>query len=333
LRADVPFGLFLSGGIDSASIATLTARFATRGVAAFTCGFDVPGAADERTQAEKVARHFGYDFEPVEFTAADFWQRLPALAWAFDEPCADYAALPVHKLAEVARGRLRVVLTGEGGDELFGGYGRYRKAMSPLSFLRRRGPQARFERAGLLREPTPWRSDWQAAANGARGETELQRAQSIDVETWLHADLLLKLDRCLMAYGLEGRTPFLDPKVAAFAETLPDAWKVRGRFGKAILRDWLAAHCPPAQPFARKQGFTVPVGDWIAPHAARLGPLIAADPLLAQVLKPEAVRALFAAYDAKAHGGLAWSLLFHAVWAGVHVHGRPVDGDVWAALG
>ncbi|MFM8377352.1 MAG: asparagine synthase-related protein, partial [Phenylobacterium sp.] len=93
-----------------------------------------------------------------------------------------------------------------------------------------------------------------------------------DIATWLPNDLLIKLDRCLMANGLEGRTPFLDPEVADFAFTLPDRFKVRGRFGKYLLRAWLARHCPAAAPWARKQGFTVPVDAWIAPRAADIVP-------------------------------------------------------------
>ncbi len=103
----------------------------------------------------------------------------------------------------------------------------------------------------------------------------LQTAQARDIAGWLPNDLLLKLDRCLMAHGMEGRTPFLDPEVARFGFFLPDKFKVRGRLGKWVLRRWLARHCPGAEPFARKSGFTTPVGAWIAPRAAQLGPRIA----------------------------------------------------------
>jgi asparagine synthase (glutamine-hydrolysing) len=130
-RSDVPYGLFLSGGIDSAAIATLMARLNARPVTAFTCGFEAPGAADERAQAEKVARALGLDWRETPFGEADFWRILPEVAWALDDPTADYAALPTYRLAEAAKGTLTVVLTGEGGDELFGGYGRYRRALRP----------------------------------------------------------------------------------------------------------------------------------------------------------------------------------------------------------
>ena len=115
-RADVPYGLFLSGGIDSAAIATIMARLNTRPVTAFTCGFDAPGAKDERAQAEKVARALNLDWRETSFGEADFWRILPEVAWSLDDPTADYAILPTYKLAEAAKGTLTVVLTGEGGD-------------------------------------------------------------------------------------------------------------------------------------------------------------------------------------------------------------------------
>ena len=93
-RSDVPYGLFLSGGIDSAAIATLMARLNQRPVTAFTCGFDAPGAADERAQAERVARALGLDWRETTFDEADFWRILPQVAWALDDPTADYATLP-----------------------------------------------------------------------------------------------------------------------------------------------------------------------------------------------------------------------------------------------
>ncbi|HKP78534.1 MAG TPA: asparagine synthase-related protein, partial [Phenylobacterium sp.] len=112
-RSDVPYGLFLSGGVDSATIATLMARLNARPVTAFTCGFDAPGAKDERAQAERVARALNLDWRETRFGEEDFWRILPQVAWALDDPTADYAILPTYKLAEAAKGTLTVVLTGE----------------------------------------------------------------------------------------------------------------------------------------------------------------------------------------------------------------------------
>ncbi|HRE44049.1 MAG TPA: asparagine synthase (glutamine-hydrolyzing), partial [Terricaulis sp.] len=130
-RSDVPYGLFLSGGIDSATIATLMARLNQRPVIAYTCGFDAPGAREERAQAETVARALNLDWRETLFTEEDFWSIAPQIAWAMDDPVADYATLPTYKLAAAAKQSLTVVLTGEGGDELFAGYSRYRRSLRP----------------------------------------------------------------------------------------------------------------------------------------------------------------------------------------------------------
>ncbi len=311
-RADVPYGLFLSGGIDSAAIATLMARLNSRPVTAFTCGFDAPGAKDERAQAERVARALDLDWRETNFGEADFWRILPQVAWALDDPTADYATLPTYKLAEAAKGTLTVVLTGEGGDELFGGYGRYRRALRP-GWLGGRPAEPRGARPEIL-------AAWRDAARAPRGATPLQAAQWADIATWLPNDLLLKLDRCLMAHGLEGRTPFLDSEVAAFAWPLADRLKVRGGYGKWILRKWLERACPAAQPWAKKQGFTVPVETWIAPRAADIA---------ANLPKVAAVRRLMgdeAAARMLTPGAGRWPLLFFAVWALIHLEGAsPTD--------
>lgn len=318
-RSDVPYGLFLSGGIDSAAIATLMARLNERPVTAFTCGFDAPGAKDERAQAEKVARALDLDWRETSFGEADFWRILPQVAWALDDPTADYATLPTYKLAEAAKGTLTVVLTGEGGDELFGGYGRYRRALRPAWLGGRAAEPRPDDPAALAR--------WREAARAPKGLTPLQRAQWGDVATWLPDDLLLKLDRCLMAHGLEGRTPFLDPAVADFAFPLPDRFKVRGRYGKWLLRKWLAGACPAAEPWARKQGFTVPVEAWIAPRAADIAPRLARVEAVRRI-RPDA-EAVFASGGA----GQRWPLLFLSLWALIHLEGASSTDALAAVAG
>ena len=318
-RSDVPYGLFLSGGIDSAAIATLMARLNERPVTAFTCGFDAPGAKDERAQAEKVARALNLDWRETNFGEEDFWRIVPEVAWALDDPTADYATLPTWKLAEAAKGTLTVVLTGEGGDELFGGYGRYRRALRP-GWLGGRPAEPRTGDTQAL-------ARWRDAARAPAGLTRLQAAQWADVATWLPNDLLLKLDRCLMAHGLEGRTPFLDREVAAFAFPLPDRAKVRGRYGKWLLRKWVERTCPAAEPWARKQGFTVPVDAWIAPRAEAIAsrlPNIAA----LRTLRPEAPAEFRAGAD-----GVRWPLLFFAVWSLIHLEGASRSEALAAVAG
>ncbi len=335
-RSDVPYGMFLSGGIDSAAVLAMMARLNDAPVRAYTAGFDVPGAADERAQAAALARSVNARHESIEVTEAMVWAALPRIVAAMDDPAADYAIIPSWFLAQRARQDVKVVLSGEGGDELFGGYGRYRSAMRPWwrggRSMRTRGT---FDGLGVLRVPPPgWRDGIAAAEAGASagGRSRLQVAQATDMADWLPHDLLLKLDRCLMAHAVEGRTPFLDPAVADAAFRLPDALKVQGGRGKWLLRRWLERHCPQARPFAPKQGFTVPVGAWIAGQGARLGPLVAAQPGVAEVAEPDRVAALFRNAGGRREGFAAWSLLFYALWHRAHIQALPMDADVFATL-
>jgi len=335
-RSDVPYGMFLSGGVDSSVLITLMSRLNDEPVLAFTAGFDAPGAVDEREQAKVVARAVGARHEAIEITEAMVWRHLPEIVAAMDDPTMDYAIIPTWFLARRARQDVKVVLTGEGGDEMFAGYRRYRIAVLPWwRGGRTMWARGSFDRVPVLRtQPTAWRDGMAGAearcADG--GRSALAAAQALDMTDWLPHDLLLKLDRCMMAHAVEGRTPFLDPGVAAAAFRLPDAMKLRGGMGKWILRQWLEKNLPIARPFAPKTGFTVPVGDWIKAQGTRLGPLVAAQPGVAEVAEPDRVEALFRDIRRWRHGFACWKLLFYALWHRRHILGLEPAGDVFETL-
>jgi asparagine synthase (glutamine-hydrolysing) len=324
-RSDVPYGMFLSGGVDSSVLLALMAELNDKPVRAFTAGFVGASVPDERERARTVAQRAGAEAIDIAIDADTFWRELPRIAAVMDDPTADYATVPTYLLAAaVRREGLKVVLTGEGGDELFAGYGRYRSAMRPWwrggRSMRARGV---FDGLGVLRQPpTGWRDGIVAAEQMADTEslTRLQRAQVADCSDWLPNDLLIKVDRCLMAHGVEGRTPFLDPDVAAVAFRLPDALKVHDGLGKWLLRRWLERSDSGAGAFDRKRGFSVPVAEWIEARSTEIGPLVAQQPAIAEMCEPRAVEALFAQRGKRA-GFAAWVLLFYALWHSHHVLG------------
>ncbi|MCR6631539.1 MAG: asparagine synthase (glutamine-hydrolyzing) [Magnetospirillum sp.] len=332
-RADVPYGMFLSGGIDSSALLSMMARLNPRPVLAFTAGFPGTGVHDERDHARALARAVGAEHVEVEFGEADFWSLLPAVAAAMDDPAADYATLPTFKLARRARQDVKVILAGEGGDELFGGYGRYRGAMRPWPFTKAMRRSGTFDGLEVLRHPpSGWRDRYAAAERAARlpGRSRLQAAQATDCADWLPNDLLIKADRCLMRNGVEGRVPFLDPEVARFAFALPDRWKVRKNTGKWLLRLWLDKALPAARPFDKKRGFTVPVAEWIAARP-QLAELVARQPCIDALAAPHQVKRLFKSCD-KRTGFACWTLLFYALWHRAHVDGADIQGDVFEML-
>lgn len=335
-RSDVPYGMFLSGGIDSATLLTLMARLNDQPVLAFTAGFDAPGGSEEREQAATLARAVGAKHESIEVTEQMVWQHLPEIVAAMDDPTADYAIIPSWFLARRARQDVKVVLTGEGGDEIFGGYKRYSQALKPWwRGGRTMWANGAFDRVPVLRNrPTAWRDGMVAAQARSTegGRSPLMAAQAWDMADWLPHDLLLKLDRCMMAHAVEGRTPFLDKGVMAAAFRLPDNMKLRHGVGKWILRRWLEKNQPAAQPFAPKTGFTVPVGAWIKGQGTRLGPLVAAQPGIVEIAHPDKVEALFRDISRWRHGFACWMLLFYALWHRRHVLGLEPAGDVWETL-
>ncbi|WNJ99243.1 asparagine synthase (glutamine-hydrolyzing) [Thalassospiraceae bacterium LMO-JJ14] len=334
-RSDVPYGMFLSGGIDSSIILAVMRRLNPAPVHALTAGFPGTDVHDEREHARAVARACGAEHEEITVTEEDFWRVLPQIAAAMDDPAADYAVVPSYMLAAKARtAGLKVVLSGEGGDELFAGYGRYRRQNRPAIFGgRKMRHRAILDGTGVLREdPKGWRDGIALAETEAHayGRNNLQAVQATDIADWLPNDLLTKLDRCLMAHGVEGRVPFLDPYVADFAFRLPNNCKVHHKSGKWLLRKWLETALPESKPFSKKRGFTVPVGAWISGRGGALGALVAANPGIAAVCDPDAVKRLFSAGPGQ--GQAQWTLLFYALWHKRHIEGRDASGDVFAVL-
>ncbi len=334
-RSDVPYGMFFSGGVDSSVLLAMMSRLNERPVKALTAGFSGTTAYDERAHARLVADSVGADHIEVEFTEADFFALLPQVASAIDDPTADYALLPTFKLAARARAEgLKVVISGEGGDELFGGYGRYRQAIRPWPFSKSMRRNGLLHSTNVLRENSKkWRMGFSISEKTALApeRSALQVAQAIDCSDWLPADLLTKLDRCLMAHGVEGRVPFLDPAIARSAFILPDNLKIQQGKGKWLLRRWLQINLPEARPFVAKRGFTVPVGEWIAGRSGNLAKLIAAQPGIREICRPGGVEALFSS-TGKRQGKAQWTLLFYALWHQAHILGQPSQGDVFDAL-
>lgn len=335
LRSDVPYGLFLSGGIDSATLLYFMNQYVSAPIQTFTTVFPDAPEADESVQARCIATFFGANHHEIPFQEKDFWSVLPEMIPFIDDPFIDYAALPSYKMALSAKKNVKVILCGEGADELLAGYKRYQKAHWPTllggKLIRRKG---NFSGQGLLKNDTmEWQKGLQLSLAYFRKTlfTPLQRAQGVDCETWLPNCLLAKLDRCLMAHGVEGRTPFLEPELSQFLFSLPDNLKIRYGYRKWILRKWLKNNLPIARPFNKKQGFTFPAEKWVLKKGKELGPLIAQQPGIQEAFFPEAVHSLFQRIDKKS-GFLAWNLLFYALWHRNHILGLPLGEDVIETL-
>lgn len=265
LRSDVPLGAFLSGGIDSAAICALAAVHRPD-LRTFTVGFEQEGYS-EIERAQETAAALGVHSSVHVITAEEFLAQLPRIVWHLDEPFADAAAVALWFLARQARRQVKVVLSGEGADELFGGYHVYRDPAEEAPHylgadqvyvdgevdtvaVPRRG-SAREVTAPVHRQARRW------------GLDEVATRQLVDLNLWLPGDILTKADRMTMAHGLELRVPFLDREVMAVAADLAREDKIGGGTTKLALRRAVAGLLPAAVTNRAKLGFPVPIRFWL----------------------------------------------------------------------
>ena len=336
LRSDVPIGLFLSSGVDSSLLLALMTKAGVPALDCYTVGFAGTSVTDELPAAQALAGSLGANHHAIETSGEDMLARLPLALWCADELMGDYANLPTLMLAERAGQDLKVVFTGEGGDEGFAGYGRYRTSWMKRLRTRLQGRRREGFRSGVafndrsidtvftdeLRAVAgKWDAPFESAWSRGSNTSALSRRQLVDIETWLPDDLLVKADRMLMGFGVEGRVPFLDHRVVEFGLSLPPALKVQGRTGKVFLKRWAERLLPADVLNARKKGFTVPVKDWLSgDFLDALERRLPEHPGLARWCKPDGVRNVIRAH--RANGGRAqqlWGLLQLALWHAVFV--------------
>jgi asparagine synthase (glutamine-hydrolysing) len=299
LVADVPVGLFLSGGVDSSLLAALVARHSR--VNAFTVG--THSRLDESSFASQVANHLGLDLHIRWVTGDDFLANFDDWSFYNDDPVSDPSALALMLITEHAReGGMKVMLAGEGADELFGGYSSYvrYRTYSLLSrgpwagpiakpfarrvrgvdgdYLRSLGNLRFFGSAHVLHEPDRLSlftgrarqstAEWESASfprHDARSDVA-RAAMLIDQSVRLPNDLLPRTDRATMAYSLEARVPYLDRSVVQIANGLPANLSLRllPLQPKWLLKRIAARHVPREVIYRHKRGFNVPVEQWLA---------------------------------------------------------------------
>ncbi len=284
LVSDVPLGAFLSGGIDSSIIVALMGLHHAGPVRTFTVGF-ADEAFDEAPFARRVAEVLGTDHTEIEVSPAEAQAVIPELPSLYDEPFADQSQIPTVLLARLARRHVTVALSGDGGDELFGGYWHHLWSRDPVA-----GPPAAGRLRRLARRPAPvpaWHQEhldrlasWADPTSVVWGsklpptaftervahprfEDRLDWMMELDTATFLPDDVLVKMDRATMSISLEGRAPFLDPAVAEVAWRIPSRDRLGEQGGKLALRRLLGRFVP-SELFERpKMGFNVPLGDWL----------------------------------------------------------------------
>jgi asparagine synthase (glutamine-hydrolysing) len=372
--ADVSLGAFLSGGIDSSAVVALMCAVSSKPVQTFSIGFH-EARYNEAAHAKAIAEHLGTDHTELYVTPDDCLEVIPKLPMLYDEPFADYSQIPTFLVSRLAGSKVRVALSGDGGDELFGGYHDYvknlrewrrqlrfwrhlppavqRKLASLLTHLgsrgggmlgaaigeklrklekrgRRLGPfdsgaamhaglRARVERADALvlgaRAAPSGLTDpkrWADVADPLLG------MMLVDFTTYMADDILTKVDRASMGVSLEVRCPLLDPRVVELAWSLPSSMRMGPGGGKHVLRNLLARHVPRALFERPKQGFNIPIEEWLRGPLRDWAEALLDEHRLHQegYFRPRAVRRVWEEHlsGQRSRTFLLWSLLTFQAW-------------------
>ena len=311
LVADVPLAVLLSGGIDSSLVTAIAARASPGRVRTFTVTLPDHPELDEGRFARSVAEYLRTDHVelPLDHSSVDLIQTL---ATQYDEPIADSSMIPTYLLAKTVSRHCKVVLGGDGGDELFGGYLTYQSALRRERLQRRLPRRARSSIAAMAKcvlplgakgrntlmaldgttadgiaqsaiwtdysdvprvspwlarrlpehPPKLWRRDLVEALRGLPGA-----AMAADFRSYLPEDILVKVDRASMLCSLEVRAPFLDRRVVDFAyQRVPNQLRVTLSERKILLKHLARRLLPPDLDVDRKQGFTIPILEWLSPR-------------------------------------------------------------------
>lgn len=316
LVSDVPLGVFLSGGIDSALVAeSMVRQSGSVRVQSFSIGFE-GSAESEHREAREAAGVIGTHHQD-EIVRPDVITLMPEIAAYLDEPLGDSGALPMWCLSKMTRQCVTVALSGDGGDELFGGYQRYLETLREARWPWRRWRHARrsdhpYEAGRAYCSERFWMfmpdvisrlmgsisSSTMGVMSTMRERINqndaplIHRMRHLDVDSYLPGAVLTKVDRMTMAFGLEARSPFLDPSIAAFAAQLPAHWCATSGELKRLLRGVARRRFPRSWAQRPKRGFGLPSAAWNRPDLLGMCEdlLCSSDSLVAAHMDSDAIR-------------------------------------------
>ena len=351
--SDVPLGTFLSGGIDSSLVTAIASKVSSQKVRSFTIGFEEK-RFDESGHAAAVAKHLGTEHHTFHVAVDDVLDLIPSLLEVYDEPFADSSAFPTMLVSRLARQHVTVTLSGDGGDELFQGYGMYtwaNRLNRPLVKLIRKPAyyltqqlSDRYRRGGLLfnyPDSKRIRSHIFSQEQYFFGEAELanllckpdlefdqlnagfihgtaaEQQAAWDLTHYLKDDLLVKVDRASMRYSLETRVPLLDLRMVEFAMNLDYSLKVRQPMGTKLLMKQLLYELVPEEIFKRpKRGFSIPLQQWLRGPLKHLVEQYLNPGIIKQhgVVRPESVNQLLRRFESGEH------YLYNRIWLLLVLH-------------
>lgn len=359
LQSDVPLGVFLSGGVDSSTVASYAAGM-TQGepIRTFTIDFVDKGGEDAQC-ARLVSRDIGSDHYELKVSAEEQFSALHELMPFLDEPMGDSAIVPTYMLSRAARGQgVKVLLSGAGGDEIFGGYQRHfpgkigsatwfarlpallRAALVPLwkawnpALISRLGTPARnfaVMMSGVnlallqdtLRDRALFNGLLQMFDRDFRHADSLRSypLMRLDLEHYLPDNILSLTDKATMAASIEGRVPLLDHRLVEFAFSVPESVNLPGDIPKGLFRKVAGSRLPPTVLNRKKEGFNAPVNQWIEKWPERIREELVGNfaPVLRDILDVKVLEAWLKRPHLRRRGGdLLYSLYVLNRWLVTH---------------
>jgi len=353
MLSDMPLGAFLSGGIDSSTVVALMQKKASAPVKTFSIGFN-EHEFNEAQYAKDIATHLGTDHHEFYVDGQDALDVIPMLPDMYDEPFSDQSQIPTYLISKLAREHVTVALTGDGGDEILGGYDRHtkiaglwdkvksvpmrQKIFSLLSALTP-SQKEKFKRAfGLMaleneddiydtllsawQDDVTVSNDPKMVPDYPKGLNFSEKMMFGDLGSYRTDDLMVKTDRASMAVALEARAPLMDYELAEFCWRVPHHMKVRGNKGKWLLRQVLKRHVPEALFDRPKMGFSIPLGAWLRGPLKEWG-----SDLIAQnhdMLKNEMIKARWSEFQNSNSQQVPkdlWTALMFQCWHERHMKG------------
>jgi asparagine synthase (glutamine-hydrolysing) len=307
--SDVPLGIFLSGGTDSSIVAAIAQAGSRVPVKTFSIGFKEE-KYNEAKFAHEVAKHIGSDHHEFTVTTDDALHLVEKLTDIYDEPYADSSAIPTYMVSQLARSKVTVALSGDGGDELFMGYGMYywarrlnnpfikafRKPIGKLlhsvgsNRVRRASymfqyPSAARRKSHIFSQEQYYFSEAEIAGilkqpgkinvdeyicTGKRKLSPEEEQSFFDIKNYLPEELLVKTDRASMQHSLEVRVPLLDHRLVEFTTNLSTSLKLRGNNAKYLLKQVLYDYVPASLFDRPKWGFAIPLRIWLSKQLSYL---------------------------------------------------------------
>lgn len=335
MRSDVPVGAYLSGGLDSSGVVAYASKYTDTSLNTFHLSWEnLKGKLNEETYAKGVSDLYKTNFNLSNFSDINLLELLPQLIWHLEEPLADAAFVPTYTLARAAAQSVKVVLSGAGGDELFGGYSNHKKYPLHESVLRFILQNSRPASSSYDR----WRDnryDWKKLFSWYQKDSSKKEFDSIfkefkngdelnaqmlsDTFNYLQDDILLLTDKMTMANSLECRVPLLDHRLVELSWQVPSKFKIKNNERKFIFKKLLEKKLPHELIYRKKEGFGVPVDAWTEKYLKEFQNILLNGYMVRNnLINPADIE--------KLRSWQLWKVLVAEIWAQLFIEGKkPSD--------